>query len=247
MTRPATLPRNVAWRGTPGSLLLAVLLAGCAERDAPAQPARTAETHDPPSPTASTAAAATAAASGEAPPAVLATAVPDAAASDANGVDTSGPTDANRSLPQTEARPTTDDPQFRGHAEGLFRAIVADDPNLALPFFFPVSAYQQVKDVAKPERDWKLRLVAHLGRDVHEYHRKLGKAAAEARFVALEVPEPRVRWMKPGSEGNKVGYFRVLGSRLRFENARGHEESLEVTSLISWRGEWYLVHLHGFE
>jgi hypothetical protein len=53
--------------------------------------------------------------------------------------------------------------------------------------------------------------------------------------------------MKPHSEGNKVGYFRVLRSKLLLGKPDGSELGLEVTSMISWRGEWYVVHLHGFE
>ena len=53
--------------------------------------------------------------------------------------------------------------------------------------------------------------------------------------------------MKPGREGNKVGYYRVLRSKLRFTLASGKEKSFELTSLISWRGEWYVVHLNNFD
>ena len=62
-----------------------------------------------------------------------------------------------------------------------------------------------------------------------------------------ELPETRIEWMKPGREGNKVGYYRVLRSKLRFALASGKEKSFELTSLISWRGEWYVVHLSGFD
>ena len=65
--------------------------------------------------------------------------------------------------------------------------------------------------------------------------------------MRLEVPEARAEWMKPGREGNRIGYYRVLRSRLIYTDADAKERSLEVTSLISWRGEWYVVHLHGFE
>jgi hypothetical protein len=63
----------------------------------------------------------------------------------------------------------------------------------------------------------------------------------------VDVPEPALRWMKPGSEGNRVGYFRVLRSRLRLLDAADKERVLRITSMISWRGEWYVVHLDGFD
>ncbi len=150
-------------------------------------------------------------------------------------------------LPETEDKPSTATPLFRHHVELLFKAIVADDPSIAMPFFFPVEAYNVVKDIEKPERDWKLRLVAHFKRDVHEYHQKLGVDPGHARLVGLDVPEERATWMKPGSEGNRIGYYRVLRAQLRYENAEGKARSLPITSLISWRGVWYVVHVHGFK
>lgn len=155
--------------------------------------------------------------------------------------------DQGQPLPQTDALPSADSEFFRRLASELFAAIAADDPERAKPFFFPVVAYKQVKDIAAPERDHEKRLLHHFERDIHQYHAKLGEDAAGASFVALEVPMSRASWMKPGKEGNRVGYHRVTRSSLVYQTAQGEQRKLEVTSLISWRGEWYIVHLHGFE
>ncbi len=125
-------------------------------------------------------------------------------------------------------------------------AILKDDPSLARASFFPVVAYEQVKAVAKPARDWEVRLLRAFDRDIHDYHRKLGADAGQAEFLGIEVPEDAARWMKPGSEGNLLGYYRVLRSRLKFKTAAGRELSLPLVSMISWRGEWYVVHLASF-
>jgi hypothetical protein len=135
----------------------------------------------------------------------------------------------------------------------LWDAIVADDPDRAFVFFFPLGAYQQVKDVGDPASDWKRRLAAAYRRDIHALHARLGADAPRATLIGLEVPEGRARWVDPGEEYNKIGYYRVFGSRLRFEvkpegsgrddDAGGDARSFEVKSLISWRGDWYIVHL----
>ncbi len=164
-----------------------------------------------------------------------------AAADDPPLVDGSG-----QPLPQTEEQPSVSSDRFRARMDVLSRAIQRDDHESAASVFFPVIAYKQVKAIADPERDWKHRLWANFARDIHEYRRRLGKSAAEARLDRVDVPQDRARWMKPGSEGNKLGYFRVLRSHLRFALPAGHEQSLEITSMISWRGEWYVVHLNGF-
>lgn len=155
--------------------------------------------------------------------------------------------EANRPLPQTDEQPSRTSPSFEGRMQLLVRAIVNDAPEVALPAFFPVLAYAQVKAIERPERDWEKRLVTAFRRNIHEYHRKLGANSATFRFARLEMNEQQVKWMKPGSEGNRVGYYRVLRSKLVLTSDAGAERSLEVTSLISWRGEWYVVHLNGFQ
>ena len=150
-------------------------------------------------------------------------------------------------LPQTEDRPSATSPAFLRRMELLVRAIEADDATLAHEAFFPVVAYEQVKDIAKPALDHERRLLTAFARNVHEYHRELGKDASGLRFVRVELPEDKVKWMKVGSEGNRVGYFRVLRSRLVVATGSDKERSFELTSMISWRGEWYVVHLHGFK
>jgi hypothetical protein len=150
-------------------------------------------------------------------------------------------------LAQTDARPTLSSPSFQARLALLAQAIVSGDVEPASAAFFPLVAYQQVKDVAKPERDYRLRLLAHFKRDLVEYHHALGAGAAEATFGGITLPEAAVTWMAPGTEGNKLGYFRVLRSRLHFTLPTGRSRDFELTSLISWRGEWYVVHLHGFK
>jgi hypothetical protein len=150
-------------------------------------------------------------------------------------------------LPQTEARPSASDERFKRRMQRLADAIISGDVEKARSSFFPLVAYAQVKDVAKPERDYRFRLMSNFERDVREYRKALGRDAERAELIGVDVPEARVEWMKPGKEGNRLGYFRVLRSRLRFRLPDGKERSFELTSLISWRGEWYVVHLHGFE
>lgn len=146
------------------------------------------------------------------------------------------------SLPQTNARPAASGAVFDAKVRALWSAIVGDDPDKAMAFFFPLAAYRQVKDVADPESDWKRRLVAAYQHDIHALHVRLGEDANRAQLVNLDVPDSRARWIEPGEEWNKIGYFRVFGSRLRF-TIEGNERSFDVKSLISWRGDWYVVHL----
>ncbi|HXX66040.1 MAG TPA: hypothetical protein VEK07_02600 [Polyangiaceae bacterium] len=146
------------------------------------------------------------------------------------------------SLPQSGARPSGSGAVFDARVHALWDAIVGDDPERAMVFFFPLGAYRQVKDVADPASDWKHRLVAAYRHDIHTLHARLGEDASRAQLVKLDVPDSRARWIEPGEEWNKIGYFRVFGSRLRY-TVEDTEHTFDVKSLISWRGDWYVVHL----
>ncbi len=147
-------------------------------------------------------------------------------------------------LPQTHDKPSDDSDAFRALTEALFEAIQNDDPDRAMPAFFPRGAYEQVKAITNPASDWRYRLVANFKRDIHAAHAKLGRKSTAARYVGFDVGQG-ARWVEPGEEGNKLGYYRAYGSRLRL-SVEGQERTIDVTSLISWRGEWYVVHLTGF-
>lgn len=214
-------------------LLLAIaLLTGCDDPKKPA-PAATASTPPqaptpPPPPPAPT------------PTASASAPVDDNAAPTLTTID-------GKPLPQTEEKPSLRSPSWDKRVKLLFRAIQVDDPKIAMPAFFPLVAYEQVKAIPKPAVDWEKRLVAAFERDIHAAHKEMGNGALSATLVGMEVLEDKAKWMPPGGEGNKVGYFRVLGSKLRYLDGGGGAKAVEVTSLISWRGEWYVVHLHGFK
>lgn len=112
-----------------------------------------------------------------------------------------------------------------------------------MPFFFPLGAYQQVKAIANPESDWKRRLVAHYARDIHALAKEVGP---DAKFLRVEVPGGG-RWVEPDEEYNRIGYYRVYGTRIFWSSPGGEEKSIRISSMISWRGTWYVVHLSGFK
>ncbi len=144
-------------------------------------------------------------------------------------------------LPQTDARPITSGDGFGRRMQALASAIIADDSSKGLSAFFPVEAYKQVKKNTDPAADWKNRLIAEFGVDTTDAHRLLGSGAATATFLGADVPDAAV-WVKPGEEYNLIGYWRVYGTKLRFD-VGGTVKIVPVSSLISWRGEWYVVHL----
>jgi hypothetical protein len=181
------------------------------------------------------------------PAATSATAValaagPPAASPSSSAASTAGSTNDAAAQPQTRDAPHASGAAFDERARALWDAIEKDDPDRAMSFFFPLAAYQQVKDVANPASDWKHRLVAAYARDIHTLHRVIVDAGGQPRLLGLDVPDGRARWVEPGEEYNKIGYFRVFGSKLRYE-LDGAPHALDVKSLISWRGEWYVVHL----
>lgn len=145
-------------------------------------------------------------------------------------------------LPQTPDKPSASGPVFDTGVNDLWSAVQTDDPQKAMPFFFPLTAYVQVKAISNPESDWHNRLVAAYDRDIHSLHLSLGPNASQAQLVGIDVPSSRAQWITPGVESNKGSYWRVYGTRIRY-TVNGQPQSFAVASLISWRGEWYVVHL----
>jgi hypothetical protein len=145
-------------------------------------------------------------------------------------------------LPQTRDEPVPSGAQFDAGVNGLWTAVLTDNPGAAMPFFFPLSAYLQVKAISNPASDWQNRLVAAYTRDIHNLHLNLGPNAAQAQLAGIDVPQSQAQWINPGVEYNKIGYWRVYGTRVRY-TLNGQARSFAVASLISWRGEWYVVHL----
>jgi hypothetical protein len=162
------------------------------------------------------------------------------------GLDAAAEASDPSTLAQTRDRPQAAGPAFDARVASLWDAIVRDDPSRAMPFFFPLGAYAQVKAIANPEADWQRRLVANYTRDIHRLHERLGAHSGDARFLSFDVANERARWVEPGEEYNKVGYFRVYGTKLRYAIG-DRPAAFDVSSLISWRGVWYVVHLSGFK
>jgi hypothetical protein len=216
----------------PAAFALLASLCACAHRDPPAPDASPSVALPEVAPPPSAAAASAGGTAAHAPDAAASALPPPAPSASADPA----------TLPQTRDRPVASGPAFESRVAALWDGIAADDPARAMPFFFPLGAYQQVKDIGNPEGDWRHRLVAAYAHDIHALHARLGDAAARAKLTGLEVPEPRARWVDPGEEYNKIGYYRVFGSKLRYE-VDGEARSFDVKSLISWRGEWYVVHL----
>ena len=133
-------------------------------------------------------------------------------------------------------------PRVRGARRRALDAIVADNPPQAAPFFFPVAAYQQVKDIPDPASDWKHRLFAAYAHDIHALHARLAPTRPAPPSTASTCPTRAPGGSTPARSTTRIGYYRVFGTRLRYR-IDGAARSFDVKSLISWRGEWFVVHL----
>jgi hypothetical protein len=146
-------------------------------------------------------------------------------------------------LPQTMQFPSSMDPQFTAEMQDLWQGVVQGSVTPALAAFFPQSAYVQLKTgIANPAGDWQNRLVADYALDVGAAHALLGPDPSQATFVSVSVPEQYGHWIPPGVCANGIGYYEVANSRVVY-TLDGQTRSFGIASLISWRGEWYVVHL----
>ncbi len=145
-------------------------------------------------------------------------------------------------LPQTTALPSATSPQFHGEMADLWNGVVRDQVSVAMPAFFPLGAYLQLKAIPDPQEDWRLRLVGEFALDVAAAHALLGAAATKAALIAVDVPTTYAHWVTPGTCYNSIGYYEVPNARIVYR-IDGVIRSFGVASMISWRGQWYVVHL----
>jgi hypothetical protein len=124
-------------------------------------------------------------------------------------------------------------------ARALFDAIVTLDPARAEGFWFPREPFIPLKDVKNPGRYWDTLHKAYLD-DVRALHRKRKSwdGATFERFTVGSTP----KWVKPGDEVNKIGYYRSFHGTIHYRI--GDEPAkLDVHTLITWQGRWYVTHL----
>jgi hypothetical protein len=149
-----------------------------------------------------------------------------------------GPANAG-ALAQTNALPKTSSTAFNNAVHDLWLAVATGDPAYARPAFFPEKAYEQVKAIADPESDWQGRLWYDFTLDLAAVH-KLVKPGA--KFVKVTAPTQYEQWIPSGACYNSTGYWHLPGSRLVYREG-GVTHSFGIASFISWRGDWYLIHL----
>jgi hypothetical protein len=146
-------------------------------------------------------------------------------------------------LPQTDQFPAANTPQFTSEMQGVWNGVVQGSVQPALPAFFPQSAYRQLKTgLHDPAGDWSNRLVADYGLDIQAAHALVASDPSGASFVGVTVPEQYGHWIHAGICDNGIGYYEVANSRLVYQ-FQGQTRSFGIASMISWRGEWYVVHL----
>lgn len=139
---------------------------------------------------------------------------------------------------QTRTVPSAGTRVFRAEMTDLWAAVVTGQARLAAQAFFPLAAYTQVKAIADPASDWQNRLWYDFTLDVTAAHAAVGRGAT---FVRVIAPSALAVWVSPGACYNSAGYWHLPGPRVVYEQG-GETRSFGIASLISWRGDWYVVH-----
>ena len=145
-------------------------------------------------------------------------------------------------LPPTDTLPAAATPQFTAEMAALWKGIVAGNVTTAMPAFFPEGAYLQLKDLWNARTDFQDRLVNEFHHDLVAAHELLGSDPSAATFVSVNVPQQYAHWVGPGVCYNSIGYYELPNARVVYR-LDGAVKSFGIASLISWRGEWYVVHL----
>ena len=149
-----------------------------------------------------------------------------------------GPANAD-TLPQTSALPQTTSTAFDNAIQDIWLAVTTGDADYARPAFFPEKAYERVKAIDDPESDWTGRLWYDFTLDLAAAHKLVGKNATLTKVL---TPTQYTQWIPVGACYNSTGYWHLPGTRLVYRED-GATHSFGIASFISWRGDWYLIHL----
>jgi hypothetical protein len=146
------------------------------------------------------------------------------------------------SLPQTQATPSASSTAFKSRMAAFWAGVVSGSVSPAESAFFPQQAYAQLKAIAGASSDWSGRLLRDYALDIAAAHAQLGSHASRAQLVEVVVDANYAHWVPPGACYNAVGYYEMPGARVVYRTD-GEVRSFGIASMISWRGEWYVVHL----
>jgi hypothetical protein len=216
-------------RSLPRALIACLLLSACGgDRTAPSATTASASAPAPP-PSASAVPTATEA------PGATATAADDAGA----------PPAAKQADydPSNKAKPANDSEELQARARALFDAVVQNNAALGEDMWFPREPFLILKDIKEPGKYWD-QLHRAFVKDVEKLHKKRPSWEG-TELVKLELGSPP-KWVKPGEEGNKIGYYRTTKGSLVYR-AEGKTHKLEVRVMISWQNRWYITHLGKFK
>ena len=184
------------------------------------------------------AAAAPSATAAPAPPTAAPSAAPSAIASAEPAAEPPKPVVADN-----QVKPISDEPELAARAKGLLEAIASDDPPKGDAFWFPKEPFIPLKDIKDPGKYWE-QLHRDYANDVHALHKKR-KDWSGAAFQGFEIGSAP-KWVKPGEEANKIGYYRSFHGKIHFEQG-GEAASIDVHTIITWQGRWYVTHLSKFK
>ncbi|HEX3461793.1 MAG TPA: hypothetical protein VHT49_12880 [Acidimicrobiales bacterium] len=172
----------------------------------------------------------------------LSTSNPNAPATTTTAPPPTTTTTSPGNLPQTGTFPTTTSPTFTANMAALWNAVVTNSLPTGMPAFFPEPAYVQLKTVASASSDFTNRLESDYGLDIAAAHALLGPDPGAAQFVGVNADSSYGHWINSGVCDNDVGYFELPNTRVIY-TVNGQTHSFGIASMISWRGEWYVVHL----
>lgn len=124
----------------------------------------------------------------------------------------------------------------------LWQGVMTGSVTQAKSAFFPVGAYVQLKAIGAPRTDYEHRLIYDFGLDLRAAHAMVGGTTGAASLLSVNVPMQYAHWVTAGVCDNSIGYFEVPNARVVFD-ADGSVRSFGIASMISWRGQWYVIHL----
>ncbi len=133
---------------------------------------------------------------------------------------------------------TPDVSTFEAKAATLLNAIEKNDPDSALPVFFPKEAFVQLKAIDKPEAYYE-QLVTWFREDIAREHERL---VVQDPLTFAGLKPGSCKWKAKGSEANSIPYWSCSKTQILVKVGK-KTETLTVHARINWGKDWFITHL----
>ena len=112
--------------------------------------------------------------------------------------------------------------------------------------FLPMMDYVALKQGGGNQADWRNRLMYHFHLQLAQLRKRFAASLPGSTYNGYRIPYSTAHTVRVGAEENKAPYWQVFMTTMAFHDKNGRGHNFTINTLISFRGEWWIVHVIGY-